>query len=101
MWVTAEPVVRGWIERKLGPVGRVEGAISSLGHMATSLPAMFDEAQKATAMLADMAQSGGLKLDKETTEDLAKAQSRHGRLHRFALVAGAAALVAIAVKLIF
>ena len=24
MWVTAEPVVRGWIERKLGPVGRIE-----------------------------------------------------------------------------
>ncbi|MGH6854917.1 MAG: 2-polyprenylphenol 6-hydroxylase [Aestuariivirga sp.] len=101
MWVTAEPVVRGWIERKLGPVGQVEGAISSLGHMAISLPGMFDEAQKATAMLADMAQSGGLKLDRETTEDLAKAQSRHGRLHRYALVVGAAALVAIAAKLIF
>ena len=101
MWVTAEPVVRAWIERKLGPVGKVEGAISSLGHMASSLPGMFDEAQKATAMLADMAQSGGLKLDRETTEELAKAQSRHGRLHRYALVAGAAALVAIAVKLIF
>ena len=101
MWATAEPVVRGWIERKLGPVGQVEGAISSLGHMAVSLPAMFDEAQKATAMLADMAQSGGLKLDKETTEDLAKAQARHGRWHRYALMAGAVALVAIAVKLIF
>jgi ubiquinone biosynthesis protein len=101
MWVTAEPVVRSWIERKLGPVGQVEGAISSLGHMATSLPAMFDDAQKATAMLADMAQSGGLKLDWETTEELARAQSRHGRWHRYALVAGAAALVAIAIKLIF
>ncbi len=101
MWVTAEPVVRGWIERKLGPVGQVEGAISSLGHMASSLPGMFDDAHKATAMLADMAQSGGLKLDKETTEELAMAQSRHGRLQRYALVAGAVALVAIAVKLIF
>lgn len=101
MWVTAEPVVRNWIERKLGPVGRVEGAISSFGHMATSLPAMFDDAQKAAAMLADMAQSGGLKLDWETTEELARAQSRHERWHRYALVAGAAALVAIAVKLIF
>ena len=26
MWKTAEPVVREWIERHLGPVGRVEGA---------------------------------------------------------------------------
>ena len=101
MWVTAEPVVRGWIERKLGPVGKIEGAVSSLGHMAFSLPGMFDEARKATAMLATMAQSGGLKLDRETTEDLAKAQSRHGRWQRYALIAGAMALVAIAVKLIY
>ena len=101
MWVTAEPVVRDWIERRLGPVGQVEGAISSFGHMASSLPGMFDDAQKATAMLAEMAQSGGLRLDRETTEDLARAQSRHGRWHRYALVAGAAALVAIALKLIF
>jgi len=101
MWVTAEPVVRAWIERRLGPVGRVEGAISSLGHMATSLPHMFDDAQKATAMLADMAQSGGLRLDRETTEELARAQSRHRRWQRYALAVGAAALVAIAVKLIF
>ncbi|WP_375463693.1 2-polyprenylphenol 6-hydroxylase [uncultured Methylobacterium sp.] len=26
MWTTAEPVVRGWIARNLGPVGRIEGA---------------------------------------------------------------------------
>ena len=25
MWTTAEPVVREWIERNLGPVGRLEG----------------------------------------------------------------------------
>ena len=62
---------------------------------------MFDDAQKATAMLAEMAQSGGLKLDRETTEDMAKAQSRYRRFQGFALVVGAAALVAIAAKLIF
>ncbi len=101
MWVTAEPVVRQWIERRLGPAGQIEGAISSFGHMATSLPGMFDDAQKAAAMLAGMAQSGGLRLDQETTEELARAQSRHGRWHRFALMAGAAALVVIAIKLIF
>ncbi len=27
MWTTAEPVVREWIERHLGPVGRVAGAV--------------------------------------------------------------------------
>src|SRR5205085_12572970 len=26
MWATAEPVVRAWVERHLGPAGRIEGA---------------------------------------------------------------------------
>jgi ubiquinone biosynthesis protein len=104
MWVTAEPVVRGWIERKLGPVGKLEGAVegaASLGRMAMTLPSMLDEAQKATHMLANMAQSGGLRLDRETTEELAKAQARHGRLPRYAIVAGALALIVIAYNLAF
>ncbi len=61
MWVTAEPVVRDWIERKLGPVGQIEGAVegaASLGRLVTALPDMLDEAQTATHMLADMAQFG-------------------------------------------
>jgi hypothetical protein len=52
-------------------------------------------------MLADMAQSGGLRLDRETTEELAKAQARHGRLPRYAIVAGALALIVIAYNLAF
>src|SRR6202000_1364068 len=31
MWTTAEPVVREWIERNLGPVRRIEGAMSGAG----------------------------------------------------------------------
>ncbi len=101
MWVTAEPVVRGWIERKLGPVGKIEEAVNTLSHMASGLPGMLGEAQRATAMLAGMAQSGGLRLDKETTEDLARAQAHHGRFQRYALFIGAVALIAIAWKLAF
>ncbi|HUR43807.1 MAG TPA: ubiquinone biosynthesis protein UbiB, partial [Aestuariivirga sp.] len=100
MWVTAEPVVRDWVERKLGPAGQIEGAISSLAHMAGSLPAMFEDARKAAGLLSGMAQSGGLKLDVETTEQLAKAQARHWRLYRFAMVLAALALVVIAARLV-
>ncbi len=71
MWVTAEPVVKGWIERKLGPIGKLEGAANaalSLGSMAAlALPEMLGEAQRATQMLAEMSQGGGIKLDAETT----------------------------------
>jgi hypothetical protein len=48
-----------------------------------------------------MANSGGLRLDRETTEELAAAQARHGTIQRYALVAAALALIAIAVSLIF
>ena len=42
MWVTAEPVVRGWIERKLGPVGKIEEASRHpLGQLAFGLPGML------------------------------------------------------------
>jgi len=104
MWVAAEPVVREWIEKKLGPLGQIEGAAegaASLGRLFTTLPEMLGQAQAATTMLADMANAGGIKLDKATTEALAAAQARHSRAGRYALVAGAAALIAIAVNLIF
>jgi ubiquinone biosynthesis protein len=99
MWVTAEPVVRGWIERKLGPVGRIETGVNGLGRMAMSLPALFEDAARASTMLSDMAKSGGLRLDRETTEALALAEARRNRPLRYAAVIGAAALVAIAIAL--
>jgi ubiquinone biosynthesis protein len=102
MWVTAEPVVKQWIERKLGPIGKIEdvadGAMA-LGRAAFQLPTMLEEAQRATHMLAKMAQTGGIKLDKDTTRELALAQLKASRLQRYAVVAGALALVVIAFNL--
>jgi len=100
MWVTAEPVVRGWIERKLGPAGRLEEASGSLGQLFTGLPAMLEDAKRATAMLSGMAAAGGLRLDRETTEQLARSQSRQARWTRFWLALGAISLAVIAVKLV-
>ena len=99
MWVTAEPVVKGWIERKLGPISKLEGAANaalSLGSMALSLPEMLGEAQRATQMLAEMSQGGGIRLDAETTRELARARSKEDRWQRMALVVGVVALVVIA-----
>ena len=104
MWSASEPVVRDWIEKKLGALGQLEGAAegaASLGRLFTALPEMLGQAQAATHMLADMATAGGIRLDKETTEALAAAQARHSRAGRYALIAGAAALIAIALTLIF
>jgi ubiquinone biosynthesis protein len=104
IWTAAEPVVREWIERRLGPVGKAEQALSSvaaLGGLALKLPEVLDEAAQAAQLLSSMAQSGGLKLDAGTAAELARAQARQTRLQRYAMVAAAAALVAIAVAVNF
>ena len=93
MWVTAEPVVRSWIERKLGPIGKLEGAVqsaASLGRLASMLPDVVTE----------IVQSGSIKLDSDTTNRIATAHHRANRFQRYALMAGAAALVVIALKLV-
>jgi ubiquinone biosynthesis protein len=104
MWTASEPVVREWIERKLGPLGQIENAAEgavTLGRVFATLPDVLSEAQRATHMLAEMAGSGGLRLDRETTEALADAQARRGRTTRGAMVAAALALVVIALNLVF
>ena len=43
IWKVADPVVREWIERNLGPIGRIEGAMSGageLGRVLGGLPAI-------------------------------------------------------------
>jgi ubiquinone biosynthesis protein len=101
MWVAAEPVVRQWIERKLGPIGKIEemtdGTVA-LGRMALKLPVVLDDAQKATRMLANMAEGGGLRLDAITTAEIVRQQKHSRRWQSLALYAAAAALVVIAVK---
>ncbi|NNE22228.1 MAG: 2-polyprenylphenol 6-hydroxylase [Rhizobiales bacterium] len=99
MWTTAEPVVRQWIEQKFGPQGRIEDAAegaATLGKLVGALPEVMAEAQRTAHMLSNMADSGGIRLDKETTEALAEAQSRRNSGGRIALWLGAAALVVIA-----
>ena len=100
MWTTAEPVVRQWIEQKFGPQGRIEDAAegaATLGRLMGQLPEVMAEAQRTAHMLSNMADSGGIKLDRDTTEALAEAQSRRGSGGRLALWLGAIALVVIAV----
>jgi ubiquinone biosynthesis protein len=99
MWVAAEPVVRSWIERKLGPVGRIEelaGSASAIARLALMVPQALDELHQGTRLLADMAGTGGLRLDDATIASLARAQGRQRRLSQLALWITAAALVAIA-----
>lgn len=102
MWEAAEPVVRQWIEAKLGPEGRMQDAAEGalvLGKVMGDLPEVLAEAGRTAHMLGEMASQGGLRLDAETTEALAAAQAKHNWPTRAALWIGAAALAIIAVHL--
>ena len=48
MWHTAEPVVREWIERNLGPIGKVQGAVEGAGEIGkfiSQVPSLADRAR--------------------------------------------------------
>ena len=99
IWLTAEPVVEEWMQSKLGAEGRLQEAgegAASLGRFVTELPEILGQAGHAAHILSDMASSGGLRLDRETTEQLAEAQAGQNRSTRIAIWIGAAALVALA-----
>ena len=92
MWKTGEPVVRAWIERYLGPLGKLQeatGSVKSLARLALRVPPMLEQAQKASELLSEMA----------TRER--KTESPWARWQALALSLGAAALVVIAVKLVW
>ena len=99
MWTAAEPVVRQWIEERLGAQGRMEEAAEgaqAFGRLIGALPEVLREAERTARMLGDMAERGGIRLDPQTTEELAEAQARHGRSGRIALWVGAVALAVLA-----
>lgn len=96
MWVAAEPVVKEWMGRQFG----LSSSVASFGALMGGLPEMLGEAQRATSLLAGMAASGGLRLDAETTQAFARAQSRETFWTRAAIWTGALSLVAIAIALL-
>ena len=66
--------------------------------LAAAFPEAMSEVSQATHLLSTMARSGGIRLDKETTEQIAQAQSRHSSSTRGALWVGAVALVVLALS---
>lgn len=101
MWKTAEPVVRAWIERNLGPVGQIEGAVASagqLGRVAAGLPAIAARAVSTLEQL-DAITRNGLVLAPETVQAIGRAEARQNRWQTLALWVIAVAFLAILWKL--
>ncbi len=87
MWATAEPVVRDWIERHLGPVGRIEDAATELGgigRLIGAAPGILTRAAGTIERLDEQTREG-LVLAPETVEAIGRAEAKRGRWTTLAL----------------
>ena len=87
MWATAEPVVREWIERHLGPAGRIEGAVDGageIGRFLSQLPGLLTRAVNLADQL-DAISRDGLVLAPETVAAIAAAETHKERWKTAAL----------------
>ncbi len=97
IWKIAEPVVREWIERNLGPRGRIEGAVSGAGDLArhlTALPVLAGRAVAVLEQLETMTREG-ITLSPDTIAALGRSESRKNRWRTIALWVLAAIFIGI------
>jgi ubiquinone biosynthesis protein len=101
IWKTADPVVREWIERNLGPIGRIQGAMSGageLGHLLSKLPEIASRTVTVLEQMEDMTREGHF-LSPETIEALGRKEAKKARVSTIALCVIAAASVGILIAL--
>ena len=101
IWKTAEPVVREWIERNLGPVGRIEGAVSGAGELArvlTGLPVIVSRAVAVLEHLETMTRDG-VQLSAETIAAMGRSEAKKSRWRTLALWTIAAIFIAILIAI--
>jgi ubiquinone biosynthesis protein len=87
IWKVADPVVREWIERNLGPVGRIQGAMAGageLGRVAASLPSLASRAVTVLEQLETMTREG-LTLSEQTIAAMGRTEGRKSRWRALAL----------------
>lgn len=87
VWSTSEPVVGGWIERNLGPIGKLEDAAraaSTLVRLAEHLPSVLVRGENIINQLEGMAENG-FELSEEAIAKIGDAEARGARLGHVAL----------------
>jgi ubiquinone biosynthesis protein len=81
MWKTADPVVREWIARNLGPVGKLEGAAQGAGEIGRFISQVPSLLTRAGTLLDqfDTITRDGLVLSPQTVEAIGRAEARRNR----------------------
>ena len=103
IWVVAEPVAKEWLESQLGAGARLEQAAesaASVGRFVGDLPRLLLQAERTADAFGAMVEDG-LRLDDESVARLAEAQAQKDRWGRTGIWVAAAALVVIALALLF
>ncbi|MBY0423507.1 MAG: phosphotransferase, partial [Parvularculaceae bacterium] len=98
LWEAATPVVRSYIAESIGPrrqIGRLREATLKALDLAPKLPAYMERLGEAAARISD----DRVGLSEQSTEDLARALSREGKMTRIALWFAGAALLVLAASL--
>lgn len=102
MWTTADPVVREWIARNLGPAGRLEDAVEGAGQIGRffgQVPGLLMRAGTLLDQFDDITRDG-LVLSPETVAAIGAAEARRNRWTAIALWVIAALLLWIAWMLV-
>jgi len=97
IWKIADPVVREWIARNLGPVGRIQGAMTGageLGRVMAGLPAIAARSVAVLEQLETMTREG-LTLSPETIAAMGRTEGRKSRWRTIALWIIAATFIGI------
>jgi ubiquinone biosynthesis protein len=87
IWKTADPVVREWIERNLGPIGRIQGAVSGAGELARLLSTLPEIANRAVTVLSQLETmtADGIRLSPDTIAAMGRSEGRKNRWRTVAL----------------
>jgi ubiquinone biosynthesis protein len=92
MWTVSEPVVREWIDRHLGPAGRIEDAAQSATGLLANVPSLMSRSAVLVEQL-DAITRDGLVLAPETVAAIGAAEARRTRWTTAALWAIAGVLL--------
>ncbi len=101
IWSTSEPVVREWMTRHLGPVGKLEGAVEGAGELGRFIgkaPGFLTRGARVLDQLDEVTRDG-LVLSRQTIAHIDKEEARRGRWTIAALWVIAALLLWIALLL--
>jgi ubiquinone biosynthesis protein len=101
IWRISEPVVREWIERNLGPIGRIQSAAAGAGDLArvvSGLPVIAARAVAVLEQLETMTREG-VTLSPDTIAAMGRTESRKNRWRTIALWIIAATFIGILIAI--